>query len=240
MGFATAERFAKEGFQVVLAARSVAKTQGLAERLISKGYKAHVRKVDSSDPNSVAELVDEVQKQHGSIDVLHYNAASMRKATLSEQPRDSFNGDLAVNIGGALVAAQAVAPKMEEQRSGAILLTGGGFALAPSPDYLSISIGKAGIRALAHGLFEPFREKGIHVATVTIPRNRRRPHRWPNNSGICTVSQRTPGPSKRTTPPRVHDQGSDSRSRAPDRPQQNLRNTPKAAGHCRAEFVTPN
>ena len=124
--------------------------------------------MDSSDPKSVAELVAEVQKQHGSIDVLHYNAASMRKATLSEQPRDSFNDDLAVNIGGALVAAQAVAPKMEKQNSGAILLTGGGFALAPSPDYLSISIGKAGIRALAHGLFEPFREKGIHVATVTV------------------------------------------------------------------------
>ena len=168
MGFATAERFAKEGFQVVLAARNVARTQELAERLISKGYKANGRRVDSSDPNSVAGLVAEVQEQHGSIDVLHYNAASTRKATLSEQPRDSFNDDLAVNIGGALVAAQAVAPKMEEQKSGAILLTGGGFALAPSPDFLSISIGKAGIRALAHGLFEPFRERGIHVATVTI------------------------------------------------------------------------
>jgi short-subunit dehydrogenase len=168
IGFATAERFAKEGFQVVLAARSVAKTQELADRLIKKGYKANARKVDSSDPKSVAELVAEVQEQHGSIDVLHYNAASMRKATLSEQPRDSFNSDLAVNIGGALVAAQAVAPKMEEQKSGAILLTGGAFALAPSPDYLSISIGKAGIRAVAHGLFEPFREKGIHVATVTV------------------------------------------------------------------------
>ena len=168
MGFATAERFAKEGFQVVLAARSVAKTQDLTERLIAKGYTASVRKVDSGDPNSVAELVAEVRKQHGSIDVLHYNAASARKATLSEQPRDSFNEDLAVNIGGALVAAQAVAPKMEEQKSGAILLTGGGFALAPSPDFLSVSIGKAGIRALAHGLFEPFREMGIHVATVTV------------------------------------------------------------------------
>lgn len=168
MGFATAERFAREGFQVVLAARSLVKTQELAERLISKGYKADAREVDSSDPKSVAELVAKVQKQHGSIDVLHYNAASLRKATLSEQPRDSFNGDLAVNIGGALVAAQAVAPRMEEQTSGAILLTGGGFALAPHPDYLSVSIGKAGIRALAHGLFEPFREKGIHVATVTV------------------------------------------------------------------------
>ena len=168
MGFATAERFAKEGFQVVLAARSVAKTQELVDRLIRNGYRASVREVDSSDPKSVAQLVADVQQQHDAIDVLHYNAASMRKATLSEQPRDSFNDDLAVNIGGALVAAQAVAPKMEKQNSGAILLTGGGFALAPSPDYLSVSIGKAGIRALAHGLFEPFRAKGIHVATVTV------------------------------------------------------------------------
>jgi short-subunit dehydrogenase len=135
---------------------------------VKKGYKANARKVDASDPNGVEGLIAEVQKRYGAIDVLHYNAASARKATLSEQPRDSFIGDLAVNIGGALIAAQAVAPKMEEQKSGAILLTGGGFALAPSPDFLSISIGKAGIRALAHGLFEPFREKGIHVATVTV------------------------------------------------------------------------
>jgi short-subunit dehydrogenase len=124
--------------------------------------------VDSGDPKRVAELVADVYEQHGAIDVLHYNGASMRKATLSEQPRESFNDDLAVNIGGALVAAQVVAPKMEKQGSGAILLTGGGFALAPSPDYLSVSIGKAGIRALALGLFEPLREKGIHVATVTV------------------------------------------------------------------------
>src|SRR4029453_16814915 len=136
--------------------------------LVSKGYKADARKVDACDPNGLAELVTEVQKQDGAIDVLHYHAPSGRKATLLEQPRDSFNDDLAANIGGALVAAQAVAPKMEEQKSGAILLTGGGFALAPSADFLSISIGKAGIRALAHGLFEPFRAKGIHVATVTF------------------------------------------------------------------------
>jgi NAD(P)-dependent dehydrogenase (short-subunit alcohol dehydrogenase family) len=168
IGFATAERFAREGFRVVLAARTFAKTQELAERLISGGYRAGFHLVDSSDPKSIAELIADVQKQNGSIDVLHYNAVAARKATLAEQPRDSFNDDLAVNIGGALVAAQAVAPKMEEQKSGTILLTGGGFALAPSPDYLSISIGKAGIRALAHGLFEPFREKRIHVATVTI------------------------------------------------------------------------
>jgi short-subunit dehydrogenase len=168
MGFATAERFAKEGFQIVLAARGATKTQQLADKLKSRGHTAEARTVDSGDPESVAKLVAEVETQYGSIDVLHYNAASMRKATLAEQPRNTFIDDLAVNIGGALVAAQTVAPKMEERKSGAILLTGGGFALAPNADYLSLSIGKAGIRALAISLFEPFRNKGIHIATVTV------------------------------------------------------------------------
>jgi NAD(P)-dependent dehydrogenase (short-subunit alcohol dehydrogenase family) len=168
MGLATAERFAKEGFQVVLSARNAAKTQELAEQLKAKGYKVEARTVDSADLSSVAALVADVEKQFDFIDVLHYNAASMRRATLAEQPRDTFVSDLAVNIGGALAAAQAVAPKMSKRRSGTILLTGGGFALAPNADYLSLSIGKAGIRALAHGLFESFKEKGIHVATVTV------------------------------------------------------------------------
>jgi short-subunit dehydrogenase len=168
LGLATAERFAKEGFQVVLSARNTAKAQTLADQLKAKGYKAEVRTVDTADPASVAALIAEVEKQFGAIDVLHYNAASMRKATIAEQPAETFNSDLAVNIGGAQAAAKAVAPRMIERGSGSILLTGGGFALHPSPDYLSLSIGKAGIRALAHGLFESLKDKGVHVATVTV------------------------------------------------------------------------
>jgi len=165
MGLATAERFAKEGFVVVLSARNEAKTQELANQLKAKGHSVEPRTVDAGNPLSVASLVADVEKRFGSIDVLHYNAASMRKGTLTEQPRDTFNTDLAINIGGALVAAQAVVPKMSERGGGSILLTGGGFALEPNPEYLSLSIGKAGIRALAIGLFDSLKEKGIHVAT---------------------------------------------------------------------------
>jgi short-subunit dehydrogenase len=167
MGFATAERFAKEGFKVVLSARNGAKIQELADQLRAKGYTAEVRDVDAADPASVARLIADVEG-NGAIDVLHYNAASMRKATLTEQPSDTFNSDLSVNIGGALAAAQAASTKMFDRKSGTILLTGGGFALQPSPDYLSLSIGKAGIRALAQGIFESFKAQGVHVATVTV------------------------------------------------------------------------
>jgi NAD(P)-dependent dehydrogenase (short-subunit alcohol dehydrogenase family) len=168
MSLATAERFAKEGFEIVLSARNTGKTEELANQLKAKGYEVQVRTVDASDTASVAALVGDVERQLGGIDVLHYNAASLRKATLIEQPRDTFVADLAVNIGGALAAAQAAAQKMAERASGTILLTGGGFGLEPNPDYLSLSIGKAGLRALAHGLFESFKGEGIHVATVTV------------------------------------------------------------------------
>lgn len=45
---------------------------------------------------------------------------------------------------------------------------GGQFALAPNPDYLSLSIGKAGLRALTQALFVPFRDQGVHIASITV------------------------------------------------------------------------
>ncbi|MBV7519062.1 SDR family NAD(P)-dependent oxidoreductase [Ensifer sp. ENS12] len=168
IGFATAERFAKEGFHVVLTARTAENVANLAERLKADGYSAESRKLDAGDLAAVAELVAEVEQKHGKIDVLHYNAASLRQATLGEQAADSLLSDLAVNIGGAMAAAKAAVPKMVERGDGAIFFTGGFFGLSPNPDFASLSIGKAGVRNLALGLFESHKDKGVHVATVTV------------------------------------------------------------------------
>lgn len=166
MGFATAERFAREGFKVILANRKSASK--LVDQLTNKGYLAEGKAVDASDASQVTALVAEVEKQFGKIDVLHYNAANIRQATIASQPNDTFVGDLAVNIGSALSAVQAALPKMTQSKAGTILLTGGGFAIYPSPDYLSISIGKAGLRAMALGLFETLKAQNVHIATVTV------------------------------------------------------------------------
>lgn len=168
MGLETAERFAREGYRIVLSARSLEKVKALARQLQAKGYTAEARAVDAGNSASVASLVQGVLKDHGNIDVLHYNAAALHKDTVLSQPIETFNTDLAVNIGGALASIQTVLPPMTKQTSGSILLTGGGFGLCPPPDFLSIGIGKAGIRALANGLFEDLKSKGVHIATVTV------------------------------------------------------------------------
>lgn len=168
IGLATAERFAREGFHVVLANRSLEKTQALVDQLKAKGYKAEAKSVDATNQAKVAALVAETEEQYGAVNVLHYNAANIRQANILSQANDTFVSDLAVNIAGALTAIQAVSPKMKSNKQGSVLLTGGAFALYPHPDYLSLSIGKAGIRAMAIGLYESFKSDGIHIATVTV------------------------------------------------------------------------
>ncbi|MFL9710559.1 SDR family NAD(P)-dependent oxidoreductase [Methylobacillus sp. Pita1] len=168
IGFETAARFAREGYRVVLSARNADKLDALAKALREANHQVEVRTVDASNPASVIALVDEIENTLGAIDVLHYNAANLRQATVEAQPADSFVSDLAVNIGGALAAVQAVKPRQESRGQGTILITGGGFALYPSPDYLSLSIGKAGTRTIALGLFESAKQKNVHIATVTV------------------------------------------------------------------------
>ncbi len=168
IGYETAVRFAREGYRVVLTSRNADNLNALANRLKAINAQVETRTVDASDSASVADLLNEVEDTFGAIDVLHYNAANLRQATVESQPIETFNSDLAVNIGGALAAAQIMTKKMGGRGAGTILLTGGGFGLSPNPDYLSLSIGKAGIRALALGLFEAAKKTGVHIATVTV------------------------------------------------------------------------
>ncbi len=50
MGLATAERFAREGFRVILSARRGDSAQELAAQLTETGYEAQARVVDAGDP----------------------------------------------------------------------------------------------------------------------------------------------------------------------------------------------
>jgi short-subunit dehydrogenase len=168
IGIATAARFATEGFNVVLSSRTPGKLEAFADEFRKAGKSCETMQVDASDAESIQSLIATVLARHGSIDVLHYNAASLRQANIADQPAGSFLSDLSVNIAGAMLAIQAVAPSMLGNKQGTLLLTGGRFAITPQAAYISLSIGKAGIRALALGLFDEFKRGGVHVGTVTV------------------------------------------------------------------------
>lgn len=177
MGMTTASRFARGGFDLVLASKNTSKLEPLADELRrSTGRNVETVSLEATDPTAVQALADRVGDRVG---VLHYNVAIMEKTGI-ETSVDDFRRNLEVDITGAFAAIRSFVPGMETRHKGTILLTGGGYALNPNADYLALSIGKAGIRCIAQALFKPLAKRRSHRdihCDQNGPRRLRRCHR---------------------------------------------------------------
>lgn len=167
-GMAIARRFAQEGLAIAMLARNEQKLQGYQAALQADGIAAHYFLADAGDEAALTTAFTAIQNQLGTPAVLIYNAAVPRLENVLQTTYDTLVKDFRANVAGAIVCVQSVLPGMQQQQSGTILLTGGGFSLYPQPDFVSLSIGKAGIRVLANTLHTALKDSPIKVGTVTI------------------------------------------------------------------------
>jgi len=168
-GISTASRFARGGFDLVLASTNTAKLLRLAEEVRrSTGRSVETVSLDATNATAVQDLANRFGDR---VAVVHYNAALLGKTGIPETTVEDFNRNLQVDITGGFAAIRSFAPAMQTRHSGTILLTGGGYALSPSPDFLALSVGKAGIRCMTQALFKPLAANGVHIATLTIARS---------------------------------------------------------------------
>ncbi len=158
LGAALAARFAAGGYRVVGLARDPARHATAAG--------IELRAADAADPAAIAAALPET------VEVLLYNAyrATMVTPGPSALPVAELAADFAVNVGGALAAAQAVLPGMRAAGRGSLLFTGGGLALDPTGwlPAASLAIGKAGLRSLAQTLHAELAPAGLHAGMVTV------------------------------------------------------------------------
>lgn len=168
IGLAVARRFAREGFAIAMIARNAAKLQAFKATLEAEGVEAHDFVADAGDEASLQSAFTAIQSQLGHLNVLVYNVAMLKMEPILHETMETLITDFKINVAGALVATKAVLPAMQAQGQGTILFTGGGFAMYPSPDFGSLSLGKASIRSLAKMLAEAVKSDGIRVGTVTI------------------------------------------------------------------------
>lgn len=168
LGFSVAKRFGREGFRLALVARTEDTLEKHIDALKELSVEARAFAADAERAESLQDALRRIEEDMGPVEVLVYNAAAVNPAMPTGLGVEALMRDLRVNVGGALVAAQAVLPHMREKKAGTILFTGGGLALEPWPEMTSLAIGKAGIRSLAFSLSKEVGREGIHVATVTI------------------------------------------------------------------------
>ncbi|MGX1128116.1 NAD(P)-dependent dehydrogenase (short-subunit alcohol dehydrogenase family) [Streptomyces glaucescens] len=166
IGQAVARRFAKEGLPVGVIARTEATATAAAEAVGRIGPRAVARTADSTDETALRIALDAIADELGPPDVVVYNAALIRPDTPGELSARAHLDAWAVNVVGALTAAAHVAPAMASRGSGTFLVTGG--MPEPKREYVSLSLGKAGVRTLVALLDQEYGPSGVHVASVTV------------------------------------------------------------------------
>jgi NAD(P)-dependent dehydrogenase (short-subunit alcohol dehydrogenase family) len=166
IGLAVARRFAREGLPVALIARSRETVESAARSVRSFGVAALPLTADSADEAGLRAALDTAAAEFGVPDVLVYNAAVIRPDAVGGLSVREHLDTYAVNVLGALTAAARTAPGMAARGTGTFLLTGG--MPEPDPAYVSLSLGKAGVRSLVALLDMEYGPSGVHVATVTV------------------------------------------------------------------------
>ena len=166
LGRALAIAFAAGCAPVTLVARRRAAVAAIADELRASGVAAEGRTADVRDEAALRAAIGAVVEQFGAPDVLVYNAAIIQRDGVGDLDAEQHEHAWGVNVGGALTAVAALAPLMTRRGSGTVLLTGG--MPTPDPDYVSLSLGKAGLRALTELLAARYGPAGVHVATVTV------------------------------------------------------------------------
>ncbi|WP_344296184.1 SDR family NAD(P)-dependent oxidoreductase [Streptomyces synnematoformans] len=172
IGAAVARRFAREGLPVALVARSRRSLVPVAESVAAAGTGVPPRPgvlpltADVTDEAALRTALDTATGRFGVPDAIVYNAARVRADALGELAQAALLDAWAVNVGGALTAAAHLAPAMARRGGGSFLITGG--MPEPKAPYVSLSLGKAGVRTLARLLDLEYGPAGVHVATVTV------------------------------------------------------------------------
>ena len=164
IGLAVAKRFVREGMSAGLIARSESTVKAAAEQLA--GADVLPLTADVTDEAGLRSALDRIVEAYGVPEVVVYNAALIQSDRIGDLTAQQHGDAWAVNVVGAITTAAHLAPAMAERGSGSFLITGG--MPLPKPDYASLSLGKAGVRALVTLLHQQYGAAGVHAASVTV------------------------------------------------------------------------
>ena len=168
LGLTIARRFATGGFDVALVSRNQNKLDAICETLNSEGCCVRGFAADAGDESALQSAFSKIAEWNDNCGVLIYNAAVLVPDSASNMTLKTMMETLAVNLGGAICSVNQVLPAMKEHAKGTILITGGGLALEPYPDWTALAAGKAALRSYALSLHKTLVPENIHVAVIAV------------------------------------------------------------------------
>jgi NAD(P)-dependent dehydrogenase (short-subunit alcohol dehydrogenase family) len=167
IGKAVAAALAREGAQIMIAARSAAELVRARDDLRAHGAQAFGLAIDVAQTAQVQDLVDETARRFGGIDVL-VNAAGVAGpiGPLWQTDPEQWRMALEINLFGTMLTCRAVAPRMIAAGRGKIVNFSGGGAAAPRAGFSAYAAAKAAVVRLTETLAQELRPFNIDVNAI--------------------------------------------------------------------------
>lgn len=163
IGAAIAATFAAAGSRVVLVARRKKRLEQLADTIRRQGGDALVCPADVTRYNAIEDVVQQVLKQWGCIDVMVNNAGNAVAKPLVETSIEEIDLQLDVNLRAVCYGSKAVLSHMQERGRGNIINIGSICSMRHFPNFAAYVAAKFGVLGFSRSLYEEVREDGIRV-----------------------------------------------------------------------------
>lgn len=177
VGGAVSQRFASEGFRVVLTTRHAANAASLERAIDGQGGDCRTVELDLASPESIAGAFARIRGDVGDPEVLVYNAGYLEgrdlppdMELLEHMPSEIFETAQHIASRGPFLVAKEVLPAMRERGHGSFLISNNAASLRGRKRMTGQSLyyPRVMMRTLAQVLTEEYSEFGVHVANVVI------------------------------------------------------------------------
>ena len=165
IGRSIAETLAGCGAKVAVVGRDRTRADDVAKQLpgTAKGFAC-----DVSDVASVTKLVEEVEKELGTIDILVNNAGLTRDNLLMRLKDDDWNAVIDANLRGAFVAIRAATRGMMKRRWGRVINIASIVGIVGNKGQANYAASKAGLIGLTKSVAKELASRNI-LANAVAP-----------------------------------------------------------------------
>lgn len=177
VGGAIAQKFAKEGFLVVLTTRNARNAYMLDEAISKQGGESIIVELDLVSDDSISGAFTKIREQAGDPEVVVYNAGYLEgrdlppeKELLEHIPVEMLETAQHISSRGPFLVAKEILPSMREKGRGSFLISNNKSSLRGRKRMTGESLyyPRVMMRTLAQVLTEEYSEFGVHVANVVI------------------------------------------------------------------------
>lgn len=168
LGQYMAEALSEAGAKVAVCSRKKEACEEVAQQIEDNGGTALALACDVTNPEDVENVVAEVERSFGGIDILVNNSGITWGAAPEEMPPEKFDQVMQVNVNGTFLMSQAVGKRMVERGEGGKIINISSVTalLGGNPEYLQAvgyTSSKGAVISMTRELAMGWSEHGINV-----------------------------------------------------------------------------